>query len=407
MIQVAVLVALSIAALKPKYQVVFALVAPVTVLGDSRITPAKIIYLLILIFLNFISSTDNTDDSIANILIKIKRINFMVMILLIQLLILGIYNSFSIVETLRSSVVLLIFLLNFRLISNSFRLWNDNQANMFLIFIGIIGAVSTFYTWVQRRGVLELQSERLALDADYYAVVAICISIYASKIRPKKTQRHFEIIMTSFTAVLLLATLSRTYIVVLTTLVALAFLKNTGNRIRQSSRNVIAISIITLLVFVLVNLLNEEQYRILQIRIIDSIALFSNSQIVSSNSYMESIASRKVQGSIARNLWLESPIFGKGAIPSGLTIDSIFGALVKYGIVGSAVIFIIFLTLYQTLNRSIARSSLDLGIATFVFIVLVPSSLIGNWTENKSIWLSLNLVYFLLLVRSYNSSKVR
>lgn len=407
MIQIAILITLSLAALKRKNQILFALLAPVFVLGDSRITLAKTLYLLVLIILNLIYAPSTLEISIVYIIKKMNIINKLLIFLLIQIIIVGIYNSFSIVEVVRSSVILLIFLLNFRLILNSFRFWNYNQAYMFLILVGLIGAISTFYTWIQRRGVLELQTDRLALDADYFAILAICISIYTNRIGIAGFKRNFEIIITSVMVVFLLATLSRTYIVLLSFLFIFALFKNTEKRIRQYLRNLSVVSLTIALLLIFTRLLNEMQYQILQTRIFDSVALISKSHNTSSNSYLESLTIRKAQGLMARDMWLQSPIFGKGALPSGFTFDSIFGAFAKYGIIGIVLICLILLILYQTLNSGISKSSLEHGIATFIFIVLVPSSLIGNWTENKSVWLSINLILFLLLVRNYETNEKR
>jgi hypothetical protein len=169
-------------------------------------------------------------------------------------------------------------------------------------------------------------------------------------------------------------------------------------------RQLIFLGLPIVLITILLGLWSNIKFRS---RILNSIALINPNAIqVSDESYKQSLLARSAQGEEALNLWLDNPIFGTGTLPSGRTYDHIFGGLLKYGIVGMILICVVFRLFYkligtiEDLPKYISKSY-----KIYLVSIFVTSSMIGNWTENKSIWLSLLVILFFSLVQERNLDK--
>lgn len=395
-------------ALIPKYRFIFLLLGPILALGDLELTNAKYLYLFLLIALNILSwkptvrghgKQNGTDQ---------KYVHFLQVVLLAltgQIFANGLIRGLAITEMLRSSLIFIILLLSIRPLVESSKQLTTNFAIHAVGCLGVVGSFTTFVYWSQLRGLFSFGVDKIGLDGDYYGILVICLFPILASTFPKYSKVLF--MYNAIILVLLFLTLTRSYIVIVVSILFMQLIFG-GSRFIYSAvikfRQLIFLGLPIVLITILLGLWSNIKFRS---RILNSIALINPNAIqVSDESYKQSLLARSAQGEEALNLWLDNPIFGTGTLPSGRTYDHIFGGLLKYGIVGMILICVVFRLFYkligtiEDLPKYISKSY-----KIYLVSIFVTSSMIGNWTENKSIWLSLLVILFFSLVQERNLDK--
>lgn len=395
-------------ALIPRYRFIFLLLGPILALGDLELTNSKYLYLFLLIALNILTWKPTMRGHRKQNGIDQKYVHFLQVVLLAltgQIFANGLLRGLEITEMLRSSLIFIILLLSIRPLVESSKQQTTNFAIHAVGCLGVVGSFTTFVYWSQLRGLFNFGVDKIGLDGDYYGILVICLFPILSSAFPKYSKVLF--MYNAIILVLLFLTLTRSYIVIVVSILFMQLILG-GSRIIYSAvmkfRQLIFFGLPIVLITIWLGLWSNTTFRS---RILNSIALINPNAIqVSDESYKQSLLARSAQGEEALKLWLDNPIFGTGSLPSGRTYDHIFGGLLKYGIVGMILICFVFRLFYkligtiEDLPKYIIKSY-----KMFLVSIFVTSSMIGNWTENKSIWLSLLIILFFSLVQERNLDK--
>ncbi len=395
-------------ALIPRYRFIFLLLAPILALGDLELTNAKYLYLLLLVALNILSWKQTRKGHREYNGIDQKYVHFLQIVLLAltgQIFANGLLRGLEITEIIRSSLIFIILLLSIRpLVESSEQLTTDFAIHA-VGCLGVVGSFTTFVYWSQLRGLFRFGVDKIGLDGDYYGILVICLFPILSSAFPKYSKVLF--MYNAIILVLLFLTLTRSYIVIVISIFFMQLIFG-GNRFIYSAvikfRQLLFLGLPIVLIIFWLGLWSNINFRS---RILNSVALINPNAIqISDESYKQSLLARSAQGEEALNLWLDNPFFGTGSLPSGRTYDHIFGGLLKYGIVGMILICFVFRLFYKLIDTiEDLPKYIFKSFKIYLFSIFVTSSKNGNWTENKSIWLSLLIILFFSLVQKRNLDK--
>lgn len=376
----------------PTGRLIFYAFGAIAVLGPTNLTPAKIVYVVIIILCRIIAikkvSRDGLEEEYRKVL---GGTPVLLLTLILFLLIISVFLNNDIVYILRALLPLFLFYLVLPILYQSGLDITESKFNLIVISLGNISAISVFFVWSQRHGLLDFGLERFALDADWLAFLGLIFCLNSPKSYSKIV--HFYLILSAILIPsFLILSLTRSNIVFVLSIFVASFLakpRNGKNRLLILS----SMSIVSWLIYVSSKEFKSEAlYR----RIVGTWnALLSHGTTSAGLGSDLSIRYRRSQAELARKTFLESPLFGTGVLPPNQSFDTIWGAVLQFGIIGSIIcIWLLISTLPKFGNHFMKNFSLNLSF----LILMIAASFIYNWTSNKSFWIALS-IYFVKVIQ--------
>lgn len=371
-------------------------------LGPADLTPSKIFYFVGLIVLSIISFIQLRHVHIKPIItfLKIRRVAWWILSLLLLNLIISYLNGFSPIEIIRNQIAMLIFVCAFPIY-----FWCGSKIRPSLlldiaVIIGIFSAFAFWFIWSQGHGLNSFSSDRIALSSEWVAFLSLAICLN------HKTDRNLRSIL-YFVSVLviclfMLLSLTRTNILLIIWIAAVSLLTRSGRFYNITKFVAILFLGYLFLKSFMPSLFSNSAF---VDRILRSWERFKFGGLGSTGiGADQSVVMRSQQSLMAKNIWKTNLFFGSGQLPKNQIFDTILGSFAKFGIIGAGIFIIAYLKLFRIFQK---RSSDKF---TFYFPLgsaLIPASLIYNWPAERSIWLALGFMLTIYVSReiTFESSK--
>ena len=364
----------------------------VVVLGPTSLTPAKIIYVLLIIRCRNIAIKEISKDGLEkNYRGALAGVPALLLSLILFLLIISVLLDNDIIYILRNLLPFLLFYLVLPIMYQSGLEISESKFNLIVISLGNISAISVFFVWSQRHGLLNFGLERFALDADWLAFLGLIVCLSSPKSDSKKFQLYIAL-STIVIPLFLILSLTRSNIIIVLLIFGVSFCARPKNG-RKRFLILPSMFIISLLIYVSSKIFKSEA---LSRRIFGTWNAFISGGTTSAGIGSDfSIIHRRSQAQVARETFLDSPLFGTGVLPPNQSFDTIWGSVMQFGVIGSVICICLLLSILPKFGRHFMQ---NLSFNISFPILIIATSFIYNWTANKSFWIALS-IYFAKVIK--------
>lgn len=360
----------------------------VMALGPTSLTLAKIIYLVFMFYSSFLALIEIKK---AGLKVQYRKSVGLLPILIIffalYLTTVAIFLGNSPLYIFRNIIFLILLLLSLPIIFQAKSHLKDQTFDLVIVSIGNFSAISVFFVWSQRHGLTNFGAERFALDADWLAFIGFITAITMIMSSNSKSIRIYLGFSIVLIPLFLILSLSRTNAVVVASIILVSFFYKTRTWITNLFRlPTLALFLISLIL--VSNVLNIE---VISRRLIGTWNLFNLGGISEFGLGADlSIQLRNMQSTVAKNAFLNSPIYGSGVLPANQSFDTLWGSAMQFGIIGSFLLIVLIFNLIYKFKLNFHKNSQFL--ISFMTAILI-TSFIYNWPSNKSFWLALSLFF--------------
>lgn len=365
-------------------------------LGPANLTPAKIVYIVGLIFLAFKSLLQIRRWKISNLFnySHIRIIAFYSFLLIFFNLVVSLSKGFTVLEVLRSLTGIILFFCGIPI----YLLCGLKIKTSFIfdlaVIIGVFSAASFWYKWSQGHGLNLFGSDRFALDSEWTALLGFSISLNTKVV--SKIRKFLYPVSTLAVAFFMLLSLTRTNIILMIWITIFSLFSRSG-KFRKIA--LIAITSFSGFVFLrafLPDLFNNAAF---VERIFVSWQKFSSGGLGSTGiGSDQSVIMRSQQTTIATHLFFDNLFFGSGQLPANKTFDTFMGTIAKFGLIGNTLFAILYFKIFQLFFQQRRLKQFDFFIP--LSSALVPASLIYDWPSGRSIWLALGMILVIYVSKS-------
>ncbi len=401
MISITILTLLALFIHMPAGRLCFYFLGALLVLGPEQITIQKVIYFSIVVIIGFASTNNVLRMRHANDRLSIIKSTFGVFkwlsVLTFYLFIISLSQGNSITDTTRGLFPLLLCLTGIPLMIDAGFNVQKERLFRFTIYFGLVSSFFVWFFWTQRRGFLNFGVERLGLDSEWLAFLALIVLVT----QKEKVFRFkvFDVVAAGLIIGLLIFTLTRTNIILI------LFISLFGLLLAESRLKIFGSLVMYVFFFIATlqsNLFGSEFRREFYYRITRSLELFREEGLSSSGVGGEgTFQLRNQQSELALQNWRENFLFGSGTLPKNQIFDSFLATPAQFGIIG-LLIFLIFSYRFVRLFFELSGEGSFRKIGYVYFFTLLLSSLIYNWPVNKSVWMSISLLVVISINKAIN-----
>ncbi len=376
-----------------KGQLIFFFFGAIFSLGPAEITPAKVLYLILLI-LTSISQVKRiqSNGQFSDYTQSCSAVFNSVVIFLIFESVISLSLKLSPLSIMRSYLPFILFLLALPILFRASRVISETFLSITILTLGNLSAFSVWFVWSQRHGLNDFSIERIALDADWLAFLGLIYALHWKTINPK--HRFIREISKISIPLFLILSLSRTNLILVLFIFAFHFISSKMKSLASWAYLIVCSILLAVIIKWALIIPDSLIYR----RFSSTFYLFKSGGFSDQGLGTDlSISLRRQQAEVARKIFLDFPLSGTGIIPENQTFDTLWASLMQFGLIGCALysiaILLLILQVYRS-NTSFKKQCLS------YFALLIPASFIYNWPSNKSFWFGNSLIYVLITLVS-------
>lgn len=260
-----------------------------------------------------------------------------------------------------------------------------------LVLTGLVAAIGYAIFWTRLRGLTGFDISRFVLPTQFLPAAAFCLTL-AYVFDGRRT--YWMALLTTVLVLALVASGTRIFILLVVPVIVTVAVARGRRRLRIVSLLAVAVITFVLAVNIVSNTAAAGYVNLdaLQARLAGIIPLLTSPDLTTD----PSIYLRHLQTNALQQAWSQSPLFGVG--PGGLysysstvgerPVDSPLAILARFGVIGAAVIAVLFATLFASRLRRGAHWVPATALLAFISLI-AAWSLVSSPLDDKGVALGL------------------